>query len=123
MLNFFKVICENGDHWVTSMNCEIQEARKYFVNTYKVYENFNTGEETKTKIIYVIDLLERKDLLYCLRCEGKALGIGIDELDLFIELEDINRSKLDQWEINKKDILEKWEEYVRLILGYNPSNR
>lgn len=122
MLNSFKVICENGDNWIASMNCDIQEARKYFVNTYKVYENFDSGKETKTKIIYVIDLTVRKDLLYCLNCEGEALGIGIDELDLFMELEDMNRSKLEQWEVNKKDILEKWGEYVRLILGYNPSN-
>jgi hypothetical protein len=57
-MNTYKVICDNGDFWITGMNCDIQEAKRYFIGTYKTYENFATGKETKTKIIQVEEVLK-----------------------------------------------------------------
>lgn len=102
-LNSFKIVCENGDHWSTSFNGSLEEAKKYFLNTQKVYENFETGKATKTEIIGVIDLKLRKDLYYCLNCGG-VFPACYDELDLFILLEDIKREDLNNWSTKGSDI-------------------
>lgn len=117
-LNSYKIICENGDYWTTSFNGSLEDAKKYFLNTYKVYENFETGEENKTLINQVIDLKLRKDLMTCVNSEGYFLGLKYDELDLFMSLHDINNDMFINWQETKKDILEKLESYVILILGY-----
>ena len=53
-----KVTCENGDYWHTTINLSLEEAKKYYFDRVKcnIYENFETGEETRTKIISVEEI-------------------------------------------------------------------
>lgn len=48
-----KVTCANGDHWITGINLDFAGARDYFMGMRKVYENFETGEETFTTVVRV----------------------------------------------------------------------
>jgi hypothetical protein len=55
-MNEFKIICENGDYWHTGFNGDLEAAERYFIGLVKVYENFENGKETKTKVIQVVQV-------------------------------------------------------------------
>ncbi len=53
----YKVTCDDGDHWITSMNATYEQAKEYFLDrTFVASENFETGEEKFHKVISVEQL-------------------------------------------------------------------
>lgn len=41
-----RVTCNTGKTWDTDINCDLQEAREYFIGQHFVDEDFVTGKET-----------------------------------------------------------------------------
>lgn len=52
-MNAFKITLSDGDHYVTSMNATLEEAKAYFAGYVNIQENFETGEETRRQVIKV----------------------------------------------------------------------